>query len=958
MSELNLVNMEPKNNNNDDRSSGDKNSRSTILREYESNQINDDLPEGMSLAKSNSEQNHCENHSSNSSKSSPASSNISITAEQQETTIEFSSLKDDEQEETRGSVSEIYLENNSKSGEDIKFDDIKSQFASSYKGPKGGDMMSQDCGDGHFTISWHKLDYVVESKWYKLASQRKLILSSLSGSFKSGQLSAILGPSGAGKSTLIDCLLGKRGRGLSGTTKVSFENKLLEQERREKRPLKIATIPQQDYLIDSLTVAETFMYASRIKNAHLDSNDEYETDESSSGDRSKIRKAFDHFANVQRVIKQLHLSSCASLRCAKLSGGQYKRVSIGQELLSRPDIMVLDEPTSGLDSVTCYQTIKALRDLIEDSPYPMAIIATIHQPDIEVFDLFHKAYVLASGGRAIYEGPTESIFDTIQMASKVVEMRHSLPLHKLYNNKSSEDWQKGEEDVKQVILNKQLEARSCNPARLIVELATNKYGNEITNCLSDIQSRDHLESEVSLMEQSVSDITASVFNSSNELSYKFANSKQESPVASTSTDSIDNQCRLQNMLFKTTDLSVINEPRFDYHAHDPVNRKADLDKLIYLASANFNRKRTIKTQFRHLVAHTSRSWKTILRDPMLFTVQVMLHIVVPLLISYSFQGHRSDACPRVGPLDVIEEAYRNGTAIDDLNSELRVVSENLGYIFFQIYVIIFAAVCVTSLTYPLVMHVLLKEYRNGWYSMNTYFIGRTLADLPVLVFNVVLAMAISYHLTGQPLSPFGWRFVSVAAITVLATLVAQTWGLIFGALLMNAPQSAVFVAPASTAPLVVVSGFLIRTKSLPFALQVSSKLSYFTYLLNGIIVSRYGFNRCPCAKEDFSIEPSHLVPQQARALIDIWVDTFSQDYSEPNSTISVDLIGKLVDSLSKAKTFGYSITSCSQVKPFTMLDYDLDDSDLVPCYVILIGMLIFFRWLAYMILVWKIRSSL
>lgn len=850
--------------------------------------------------------------------------------------------------------------------------------------------LSNNKRDNHFSIEWSNLDYVIDSKWWSLSANRKPILNGLNGSFQSGQLSAILGPSGAGKSSLVDCLLGlKSSSSLSGSIKVNFENKQVEAERRRKQPLRIALIPQEDHLLDTLTVMETFMFASKIKNAQCSS--------------------FDHLANVQRVLRQLNLTSCSKTRCGKLSGGQYKRVSIGQELLSSPELMILDEPTSGLDSVTCYQTIKALRDLIETSAYPLAIVATIHQPDREVFSLFHKAYVLATGGRAIYEGPTENIIDTIQTGIELVNARRKQPFWQLTNKQTTtattmlDNEQKTNDNGsrKNSILTNKLSELSyqlehdqyVNSARIIVEVAANEYGFELISSLNEMQrirsshlqfSDNHLSDSNTIMDNhngqgiinpaiSVSSLYLDEIKSAirqHDSNLAPSGEQNEKNVNNWPKNALINPLQsLNDKKFQSLSTSLTDNKQqqqqqqlaFDYDANQPIRRKAEQDNLLSLRKSNINQRRSLKVHLKHVYYHMHRSWITILRDPMLFMLMVMLHITFPLLISYTFYStYKADACPSVGPFDVLEEAYRKdgSNILMDLNREIRATFENLGYMFFQIYVIIFAGVCVTSLTYPLVMHVLCKEFRNGWYSITSYFIGRTLADLPVPTVNVFIAMAISYHLTGQPHSPYCWRFLCVAGLTILATLVAQTQGLMFGALLMNLPQSAVFVAPASTAPLVIVSGFLIRVSNLPWILQMLSKLSFFSHLLNGFVVARYGFDKCgECDESLFAPNNIPRIPDQARVIIDLWAETYAADYGAANET-DTRLVDKLVNNIATAKMFGRQITDCSQYKPFTMLDFELEDYHLYVSFAILALMLIFFRWATYIVLHWKIRSNI
>jgi ABC-type multidrug transport system ATPase subunit len=91
-----------------------------------------------------------------------------------------------------------------------------------------------------------------------------------------------------------------------------------------------------------------------------------------------------------------------------ISGGEKKRTSIAYELISDPPVIMLDEPTSGLDSLTSYVIVKHLSDLARDRN--KTVIMTIHQPNSEIFALFHKL-VLMVEGRLIYQGPAPTATD-------------------------------------------------------------------------------------------------------------------------------------------------------------------------------------------------------------------------------------------------------------------------------------------------------------------------------------------------------------------------------------------------------------------------------------------------------------------------------------------------------------------------------------------------------------------
>ena len=90
-----------------------------------------------------------------------------------------------------------------------------------------------------------------------------------------------------------------------------------------------------------------------------------------------------------------------------LSGGQKRRLSICIEILTHPRLLFLDEPTSGLDSAASYYVMSRIASLYLRDGIQRTIIASIHQPSSEVFQLFHNLCLLSSG-ETVYFGPSSA----------------------------------------------------------------------------------------------------------------------------------------------------------------------------------------------------------------------------------------------------------------------------------------------------------------------------------------------------------------------------------------------------------------------------------------------------------------------------------------------------------------------------------------------------------------------
>ena len=211
-------------------------------------------------------------------------------------------------------------------------------------------------------------------------------LHNFSFNLESGQLVAIMGGSGVGKSTLLGIMNGNI-RPDEGSITVNG----YPLDAPEARQL-IGFVPQDDLLIEELTVYQNLWFTARLCFARLSDQE--------------IK------ARVDNVLKELDLEGIKDLEVGSpirktISGGQRKRLNIALELIREPAILYLDEPTSGLSSSDSEKVIMLLK---EQTHRGKLVVVNIHQPSSEIYKLFDRLWLLDRGGYPIYDGnPIEAI---------------------------------------------------------------------------------------------------------------------------------------------------------------------------------------------------------------------------------------------------------------------------------------------------------------------------------------------------------------------------------------------------------------------------------------------------------------------------------------------------------------------------------------------------------------------
>lgn len=805
-----------------------------------------------------------------------------------------------------------------------------------------------------FEVAWLDFTYSIEPnifedpRWGRINSlfhkERRMILKGLSGGFKSGQMVALMGPSGAGKTCLLECISGVRLTGIGGQLCL-----------RGRKHAQLVIVPQYDDFLPQFTVEEIVIYGSKMKNPPKS----------------------DHRKIANEVIEQLGLQVCRNNNIQACSGGQRKRVAIAQELVSRPNILILDEPTSGLDSSCCYHTMKVLRDVLDQSvntDQPMAIVSTIHQPSAKVFKMFDLVYLLGKTGLTAYSGPPGDLLPTIHDVTGLDCPQYS------------------------------------NPSDFMIELVAYDYGEEPVEKLIEFERlkarqyvRDY-ERRAGIVSASSGDSTAAT-TATTILSTSLINPSQQAVAATTGLQQGHRRrssTRLDNMgngsgafggrlvPSKSDTNLVIRDNQLLQRLKTP---HPAIEHVEYKNNTSCSLRRATRCDsskhpfFWHSWVHLHRSFLQAIRDPILNNMRILIHLGFASLLVLLYGKKSGDArgCPPILGLPTEITDPKNESMID--------LADNIGYLFMCIMMITYVSLMSTVLTFPIDIKTVGKEYKNGWYGTFTYFLGKTIADLPFITLYPVCYCLITWYVTNQAHDQ-NWRFLSFTGLIIMNAMNSQSFGLILGALFVNSVTAATFLGPVITIPWYLFTGFTKRIHRLGEPHKTTSRFLFTRYIFEGLLDTVYGHERCNCSeflqkyyelRYEEAVRLGQMISVETLSSLDYYdgLETvadvvnetlFPKSGSESQwlektvnaaSTVFADgenlNLAGLIETNGKASSlfsFGldFEPTCPTDYRNYIIQDFRLEDDSTKQAFIVTAGMLSIIRVLTFLVVTWKIRT--
>ncbi|KAH8238575.1 hypothetical protein KR032_010572 [Drosophila birchii] len=220
----------------------------------------------------------------------------------------------------------------------------------------------------------------------------------------------------------------------------------------------------------------------------------------------------------------------------------------------------------------------------------------------------------------------------------------------------------------------------------------------------------------------------------------------------------------------------------------------------------FTYKATWFMQFRAVLW---RSWLSVLKEPLLVKVRLIQTTMVAILIGLIFLGQQ---LTQVGVMNI------NGAIFLFLTN---MTFQN-----------VFATINVFTSELP----VFMREARSRLYRCDTYFLGKTIAELPLFLTVPLVFTAIAYPMIGLRAGVL--HFFNCLALVTLVANVSTSFGYLISCA-SSSTSMALSVGPPVIIPFLLFGGFFLNSGSVPVYLKWLSYLSWFRYANEGLLINQW-----------------------------------------------------------------------------------------------------------------------
>jgi ABC-2 type transport system ATP-binding protein len=218
----------------------------------------------------------------------------------------------------------------------------------------------------------------VEASKLSKAFGPKQVLQDMSFGVSPGDVIGVLGKNGAGKTTLLELMLGFTAPTAGAIRVFGHESHRLPGAIKAR----VGFVPQQDELLDQLTVADQLRVIASFY-SHWDS------------------------ALIERLCAEWGVN--VNARIKSMSVGERQKLSILLAFGHKPDLLILDEPVASLDPIARRQFLEQLLTISTDGQ--RAIVFSSHiVSDIE--RLANRIWILKDG-KLDWQGDLDSLKESI-----------------------------------------------------------------------------------------------------------------------------------------------------------------------------------------------------------------------------------------------------------------------------------------------------------------------------------------------------------------------------------------------------------------------------------------------------------------------------------------------------------------------------------------------------------------